>query len=560
MIFRVDLLPGCYLWSSRTRLQVLGLGLLLLAQLGQPEFRHFSLLHATGEQNPGLILTAALVLRKNGIVVRLIENALDYQIGVRGDGNQVSTMDHPGSPVFDPLANALLQPRILELFKILGLVTDIQQFYRAPLNESFQQFPTFANPGILVQSSTEAILRSHLSRLGVTAELGTEFVNFTQDAHKVIANLLKRDKSGSSENEALTGITRKHLGINFWGEPLEKQAFLVADVEMEGLDRQYWAAYGRAGTGLVLALPLGPARHFSVAYLNASPPIRNQVPLVDVTAHCGANIRCADKFNIGRVFIAGDAYGAHVHLPVGGQGLNSSVQDSRMFAIKEMLKLTTNLHAQSMSDRDLASKDTSQSVNPGLVREHIFKQLGVNYQWSGIVLDQRLDSNKNVNGGNKVYTPYGNEDEPIQAGDRAPDAPNLVLVPVTEGAAPTTTTLFDLLTPFAHTTLPYFNPGYIACARKYNKDGHRLVDSYLVLPENTADVGSGRVVGGMNRVVVDTQGHAQRAYVAATQARNALPSVIIICPDTYIGAFVHDAQGVGEILLKNLCLAFLRAL
>jgi hypothetical protein len=71
---------------------------------------------------------------------------------------------------------------------------------------------------------------------------------------------------------------------------------------------------------------------------------------------------------------------------------------------------------------------------------------------------------------------------------------------------------------------------------KYNKDGHRLVDSYLVLPENTPDAGSGRVVGGMNRVLIDTQGHARRAYdVAATEARNALPSVVIIRPHTYIG-------------------------
>jgi hypothetical protein len=34
-------------------------------------------------------------------------------------------MDLPGSLIFDLPANALLQPRILELFKILGLVTDI---------------------------------------------------------------------------------------------------------------------------------------------------------------------------------------------------------------------------------------------------------------------------------------------------------------------------------------------------------------------------------------------------------------------------------------------------
>jgi hypothetical protein len=34
------------------------------------------------------------------------------------------------------------------------------------------------------------------------------------------------------------GITRTHLGINFWGETLEERAFLVADVDIKGLDRE----------------------------------------------------------------------------------------------------------------------------------------------------------------------------------------------------------------------------------------------------------------------------------------------------------------------------------
>ncbi len=38
------------------------------------------------------------------------------------------------------------------------------------------------------------------------------------------------------------------------------------------------------------------------------------------------NIRLADRFQSGRVFIAGDA--AHVHPPSGGQGLNSGVMDA----------------------------------------------------------------------------------------------------------------------------------------------------------------------------------------------------------------------------------------
>ncbi|KAF9513735.1 hypothetical protein BS47DRAFT_1457316 [Hydnum rufescens UP504] len=80
---------------------------------------------------------------------------------------------------------------------------------------------------------------------------------------------------------------------------------------------------------------------------------------------------------------------------------------------------------------------------------------GANYECSEIVFNQRVDTKK-VNVGNRVYTPYGN-DKPIQGGNRTPDVPNLVLVPVAAEAT-MATTLFDLLTPSVHTTFVFELP------------------------------------------------------------------------------------------------------
>ncbi|KAF9504228.1 hypothetical protein BS47DRAFT_699079 [Hydnum rufescens UP504] len=61
---------------------------------------------------------------------------------------------------------------------------DSQQLWLIAVFFLTVSFSPGLNLWILGQSTTEAILRSHLSRLGVTVELGTELVDFTQDAHK----------------------------------------------------------------------------------------------------------------------------------------------------------------------------------------------------------------------------------------------------------------------------------------------------------------------------------------------------------------------------------------
>ena len=42
------------------------------------------------------------------------------------------------------------------------------------------------------------------------------------------------------------------------------------------------------------------------------------------------NNRHVNKMSIGRVFLAGDA--AHVHLPIGGRGMNLGIEDVFVFS------------------------------------------------------------------------------------------------------------------------------------------------------------------------------------------------------------------------------------
>ena len=207
---------------------------------------------------------------------------------------------------------------------------------------------------------------------------------------------------------------------------------------------------------------------------------------------------------------------------VASPSLLSTYNEERLPVIAEMLQKSTLL---------IKSLATPGSEDAGWKRGGDLRQLGVNYRWSSIVVDERTpkpDSAANVN-------PYGDGvDGSLRAGDRAPQAPGLVLV---DGGA-NETSLFDVFRPSYHTVLLFNTPTEVtehvlAKAKKYTAS---LVKTVVVFPQGTS---SPQAVGQPDLAVVDKDGHAFTAYQVSPEK----PTIVIVRPDGVVGGIAYGLDG-----------------
>jgi 3-(3-hydroxy-phenyl)propionate hydroxylase len=274
----------------------------------------------------GMMLAAELKLANVDVVVLERRETQDLE-SPRSRGLHARTIE------------ILDQRGIADRFLAEGTPMQVQSFAGIPLDIS--DFPTRHNHGLaLLQSRFERIMAAWLAELGVDTARGREVTGFTAHPQHVEVSLA----DGSSlRAEYLVGcdgshsMVRKTAGIDFAGwDP--SVCWITAEVEVQEqpeFGMRGGGGIGRAEDGRVgvtLAEP-DPDARFDEPTLTDLRTALARVDRTDYGAHSPRYIarftdmtRQAVTYRSGRVLIAGDA--AHVHAPLGGQGLNLGVQDA----------------------------------------------------------------------------------------------------------------------------------------------------------------------------------------------------------------------------------------
>ena len=206
---------------------------------------------------------------------------------------------------------------------------------------------------VLTQNENEALLLAHLERAGGRVDWQTELEGLSQDDSGVTVTL--RGAGGESQVRAdyLAGCdgagsaVRHALGVGFPGGTYA-QTFYVADVRATGRvragdlnlvldDARFLAFFPMPGPDhyrIVGLLPPGLGEHPGFEDVRPEAEARGLARVEEVFWFSTYRVhhRVAEQFRVGRAFLLGDA--AHVHTPVGGQGMNTGLGDAVNLAWK----------------------------------------------------------------------------------------------------------------------------------------------------------------------------------------------------------------------------------
>jgi len=300
-------------------------------------------------------LTLANLLAMSGVDFMIIDSKEKPSQDSKAFGIHARSLE-----VFGQLGIAdkfIAEGNVDNTFHILSREHEMARFKLSTILPGETPYPYFL---ILPQDKTENILVDALNKKDQSVQWKHQLVNLTNTDQTFSAEI--KEENGNHHHiypryiigcDGADSTVRKKAGISFKGKSFTS-AFLLADVELDTLLIHGDVYFAIAPNHLSVIFSYKKNDHYRVfnfinsaldkrkkeklttaeiqQILDDNPSFHARVKSKQWSSVYNIHCRVSEKFVKGNVLLAGDA--AHVHSPVGGQGMNTGIQDAFNLAWK----------------------------------------------------------------------------------------------------------------------------------------------------------------------------------------------------------------------------------
>ncbi|MFZ2314454.1 MAG: FAD-dependent monooxygenase [Gammaproteobacteria bacterium] len=487
-----------------------------------------------------------------------------------------------------PSSNATwIQTRTIEIFNHMGIVDRFLKIghecngislYNSgkilatiPLNNIESTFPFVL---MLSQSEIERLLTEYLKEFNVEIERSSELVDLQESSNSVTATI--KNANGIKEDittdwliacDGSNSTIREKCHIFFPGEDINEQ-FIVADAKIKSfMSKDNIHIYFDEGS-IFSAAPLGGDSYRITANLHLDYPrkIFTEIGVIELAqerAHGAYYVteaswissfwihsKLTNNMRKNSIFLVGDA--AHIHSPIGGQGMNTGLQDAYNLAWKLALVINQKANPSLLDSYQLERYPVvSKIVNQTEILTKMFlfdkEFLSKLKKFSKKIMKNESTFSAKV--GNQItqldikypespiisYDEHATKGSP-QQGERAPD---VVIDPSKK--------LYDYLKNTSHNILLFIG----SATTKDNVEKIKKFRNYLY--ELYADnikihIITKEELPGFDNIILDKNNTIHERYYAEK------PTVYLIRPDGYIACY---SKNIDPAKIKNILSRYL---